>query len=193
MTKFFIGGLIFALAIATAQSQTGAIHAATAQADADKVPSLPSDEEIGELLDKATEYVQAYQRTFTNAKHTLDEAPTPGFLDKANQLCTQATTAISAIKKNGPSAFALVSLIAVLDDMSLNAARASSMSMIVGMREDKGDSANHAIQDFQDLAQAEKNCYDISELILHATLRYIAVEENALSRIFASQKESTPK
>lgn len=31
--------------------------------------------------------------------------------------------------------------------------------------------------DFQNLAQASKNCCDISELILHSTLRLIAFEE----------------
>ena len=43
-----------------------------------------------------------------------------------------------------------------------------------------------------DLAQAGKNCYDISELILHATLRYIAVEENLLQTLYQQQKSTSP-
>jgi hypothetical protein len=189
MNKLLIGALTVALAIPAVRP----VSAQAAQAQAEKTPSLPSDEEIGDLLDKATEYVQTYQRAFTNAKHTLDKSPTPGFIEKATQLCSQANFTIASIKKNGPSAFALVSLIAVLDDMSLNGARASSMAMIVGMQENKANPADHAMQDFQDLAQAEKNCYDISELILHATLRYISVEESALQTLFARQKAAQPK
>ena len=34
--------------------------------------------------------------------------------------------------------------------------------------------------DSQNLAQAEKHCYDISDLLLHSTLRVIAVEEQML-------------
>jgi hypothetical protein len=74
----------------------------------------------------------------------------------------------------------LVGLIAILDDMSLNAARASAATTIVALQEDKSDPKNHAMSDFLDLAQAEKNCYDISELILHPTLRLISVEERVL-------------
>jgi hypothetical protein len=44
------------------------------------------------------------------------------------------------------------------------------------------------MNDFLSLAQAEKNCYDISELLLHATLRYIAVEETALHTLIDRQK-----
>jgi hypothetical protein len=95
---------------------------------------------------------------------------------------------ISAIKKNGMSAFALVALIGVLDDMSLNAAKASSVAVIVGLHQSTPDSQRRAGQDMQDLAQAGKNCYDISELLLHSTLRLIAVEESILHKISDSQK-----
>lgn len=151
--------------------------------------SLPSEEEIGDLLNKASEYVQTYRQTFTNTKPSLDKAPTPGFFDKGIELSSQASGSIAAIKENGSSAYALVGLIAILDDMSLNAARASAMTMILALEEDKTDPKNHAMEDFQNLAQAEKNCYDISELLLHATLRYIAVEEKALHTLLDHQKQ----
>jgi hypothetical protein len=83
-----------------------------------------------------------------------------------------------------------VGLIAVLDDMSVNAARASAMAMIVGMEPQAGKDPNHsAPMDMQDLAQAEKNCVDISELILHSTLRLIAVEENILHTLSDGMKQ----
>jgi hypothetical protein len=53
--------------------------------------------------------------------------------------CAAASQVISAIRKNGSSAVALVSLIAILDDMSLNGARASSATMMVAVSEDKGN------------------------------------------------------
>ena len=86
------------------------------------------------------------------------------------------------------SAYALVALIGVLDDMSLNAAKASGIAVVVGLRESSPDSKRRDGQDMQDLAQAGKNCYDISELILHSTLRLIAVEEAVLHKLSDSQK-----
>jgi hypothetical protein len=67
--------------------------------------------------------------------------------------------------------------------MSLIGARASASTMVVALREDRADPKNHAMQDFQDLAQAEKSCYDISGLLLQATLRYIALEEKTLATV----------
>jgi hypothetical protein len=154
----------------------------------DVTPSMPSTEEVNELLSKASEYITQYQSTFKNAKATLDNSPDAGFSEKSNELCSQASSLITAVKKNGPSAYALVGLVGVLDDMSLNAARASSMAIIVGLQQGNPDQQKHAIQDVQDLAQAEKNCYDISELVLHATLRLIAVEEKVLHSISDQQK-----
>lgn len=150
---------------------------------------MPSEAEIGELVSKANEYVDTYRRTFENTKASLDKAPTPGFYERAMEECAQAAEVISAIKKNGSTAVALVTLISILDDMSLNGARASAAMMLVAASEDRTKPSNHAMQDFQDIAQAEKNCYDISELLLHATIRYISAEENALRTLLHNQKQ----
>jgi hypothetical protein len=152
------------------------------------LPSMPSTEEINDLLSKASEYAAEYRMTFKNAKPTLDKTPTPGFVEKSDELCSQANAIIAAIKKNGPTAYALVTLVGVLDDMSLNGARASAMSMIVALQQGAPEANRHALEDVQDLAQVEKNCYDISELILHSTLRLIAVEEQVL-HVLTDQKK----
>jgi tRNA splicing ligase len=158
------------------------------QADApSKVPNMPSEAEIGELINKASEYVDTYKRTFTNAKASIDKAPTNGFDQSAATLADQASGVITAIKKNGSTGVALLSLLTILDDMSLNAQKASAVVMIVALREDKTNRNNHAMQDFQDLAQAGKNCYDISELLFHAAIRYISAEETAL-RVLLDKK-----
>jgi hypothetical protein len=59
---------------------------------------MPSEEEIGELLSKASEYVSSYRQTFTNAKPSLDKVPTPGFYEKGMELSTQAGRAIIRIR-----------------------------------------------------------------------------------------------
>lgn len=79
---------------------------------------MPSEAEIGELISKASEYVDTYKRTLTNTKASLDNAPPPGFYDKAMEECAAGSQIISAIRKNGSTGVALVSLIATLDDMS---------------------------------------------------------------------------
>jgi hypothetical protein len=188
---FIVGvGLMFAALSASAHPQALPGHTSPGgeARQSSNVPELPSEEEIGELLSKASEYVQTYQQTFTSSKPSLDKAATPGFYAKGMEQSAQASHAIAAIKKNGSSAYALVGLIAILDDMSLNGARASAATALVALRENQADPKNHARSDFVSLAQAEKNCYDISELLLHATLRYIAVEETALQALLDQKK-----
>ncbi len=189
MSKLAIGALTALLSVSLAypQSRPGLVSANNT-AQASKTSSMPSEEEIGELLSKANEYVEIYQQTFKSTKHSLDKAANPGFYEKGMELSAQALGAIAALKKNGSSAYALVGLIAILDDMSLNAARASAATTLVALEENRSDPANHAKDDFLSLAQSEKNCYDISELLLHATLRYISVEETALRMLLDRQK-----
>jgi len=154
-----------------------------------EVPTMPSDAEIGDLVSKASEYVDTYRLTFKNAKASLDKAPNPGFYEQAMALCDQASGVITTIKKNGATAVSLVVLLTVLDDMTLNGARASASTMIVALSENKSNRNDHAMQDFQDLAQAEKNCYDVSELLSHATIRYISVEETTLRTLLDREKQ----
>ena len=156
---------------------------------ASSIQQMPSEAEIDELLSKAAEYVESYRQTFASAKPSLDKAPTPGFYEKGIDLSSQASETISAIRKNGPSAYALVGLLAVLDDMTINATRAYAVTMVVATGESSSNPKDRAMQDFQNLAQAGKNCYDISELLLHATLRLISVEEQALHTLAAQRKK----
>jgi hypothetical protein len=180
MPKSAVGALPLLLVALVAHGQTTARSPGAGSPD---VANMPSEAEIGELLSKASEYVETYKQTFAAAKGSLEKASQPGFYDRAATMCAQASQVIAAIKKNGSTAVALVSLIAVLDDMSLNGARASASTLLLAV-EDK-----RAMQDFQNLAQAEKNCYDISELLLHATIRYISAEEAPLRALLELQKK----
>lgn len=190
MPKLVIAVLALLFAGSLAYSQAPVHHASSSNGvvSPTDVPSMPSEEEIGELLGKTSEYVNTYQQTLSSTKYSLDKAATPGFYEKGMELSKHAIDVIDAIKKNGTSAYSLVALIGILDDMSLNAARASAAATLVALKEDRTDPKNHAMDDFVSLAQAEKNCYDISELLLHATLRYISVEETALRVLLDKQK-----
>jgi hypothetical protein len=191
MTKLISGvvAMLFAFSAAYAQTSPGNAAPQSETTLSSNVPSMPSEAEIGELLSKANEYVDTYKQTFKATKQSLDKDSNPGFYDKGMALCAQASDIIAMIKKNGSSAVALVSLIAVLDDMSLNGARASAETMLLAVTEDKSDRTNHAMQDFLDIAQAEKNCYDISELLFHVTIRYVSNEEAALRVLLDHQKQ----
>lgn len=185
-----MGSLLALLTVFPVSAQkaphAGAAHNQSAAAS--DVPTPPSDAEIGELLSKASEYVDTYKQTFKNAKASLDAATTPGFYESGMTLSEQASSVIAAIRKNGPTAVALVSLLTILDDMSLNAAKASSATMLVAISQDKSNRDNPAMQNFLNLAQAGKNCYDISELLFHATLRLITSEETMLRTLLDNQK-----
>jgi hypothetical protein len=182
MTKLAIGCLALLLTSLPPSSKSAILVASSVQ-------QMPSEAEIDELLGKAAEYVDSYRQTFTSAKPSLDKASTPGFYEKGIELSSQASETITAIRKNGASAYALVGLLAVLDDMTINATRAYAATMLVAAGESSSNPKDRAMQDFQDLAQAGKNCYDISELILHATLRLISVEEQALHTLAAQRKK----
>jgi hypothetical protein len=97
MFKLALGTLAVLLASLSARTQTPPHRSSPAPALT--TPQMPSEEEIGELLSKASEYVNSYRQIFTNAKPSLDKAPTPGFYEKAMELSTQAAGAIGAIQK----------------------------------------------------------------------------------------------
>jgi hypothetical protein len=126
--------IVFAAHAQTTPHKAAAHNQATASAD---VPSMPSEAEIGELVGKASEYVDTYKQTFKNTRASLDKAPNPGFYEKGMELSEQASGVIAAIRQNGSTGVALVSLLTILDDMSLNAAKASSEKMIVTPSQDK--------------------------------------------------------
>jgi hypothetical protein len=155
-------------------------------------PTMPSAEEINDLLSKASEYVAVYETTFKNAKPTLDRSPAPGFFETSKDLSSNANSIIATIKKNGMSAYALVFLVKILDNMSLNAGRASTVAVFVQFQGDTPDLKHRAALDMQDISQAGKNCYDISELLLRPTLRYVAVEEDLLQTLSEQRKSTSP-
>jgi hypothetical protein len=103
----------------------------------------------------------------------VDPSLSKNYLDAAYAAST-AHWMIQTVHKNGPSAYALVGLLATLDDLSLDAARAALIFAKLGTsRTDANDSVIL-------LTAVGTGCNDIAELIMHATLRFIQAEEKAL-------------
>lgn len=148
--------------------------------------NLPSKEEISELMSKASEKVTAFKVALRIAKpdlDALDKSIEPKYLDAADT----AEFTIKAIQKNGPTAYTLVSLVSLLDDLSLDAATGSSQLAVsyIGKKLKGGSVRDTSLESVSILITAQTGCYDISELILHATLRYIAVEDKILESVLS--------
>jgi hypothetical protein len=149
---------------------------------------VPSDAEINELLSKATQKVAAFQETVNAAKPILDKINpklSVNYLDTA----TTAQTMIKATQQNGPSAYRLVGLLATLDDLTIGSANAS----IILVKSDEEQIIKGRQADPSRLALAlqfegiQSGCNDISELVMHSTLRLIAAEEAILDKLSNSQ------
>jgi hypothetical protein len=89
-------------------------------------------------------------------------------------------TMIAAIREKGPSAYRLVGLVVTLDDLSLDAATASILLF----------NAQKAVAADISLLIASKNgCNDIAELLFHATMRLVKIEEDLLDQVVSDSKE----
>jgi hypothetical protein len=151
--------------------------------------SLPSKAEISELLSKADEKVSGFEQAIKTVKPTLagiDFSLTAKELDAAST----THTIIQAIQKNGPTGYGLVGLVATLDDLNSNASRSALVlvsadrdRVLTGGRSDP-NTAGFVVA----LTSAGNACNDIAELIMHATLRYLSVEEAVLSQLLDSKK-----
>ena len=142
--------------------------------------SMPSNDEIFELLAKAEEKVSAFESGLKSIKTDLDKADpksSPKYLDAA----TAAHKIIKDIRKNGPSAYALVGLVTTLDDLSLDAATASITLLLFQIK--SGQTENSGLWFLVPLLTSKNDCTDISELIMHATLRLIRTEEDILDKL----------
>lgn len=140
-----------------------------------------------ELANKADEKVADFQAVLKKAAPYLDKHTVQTDEDAVNT----TRYIIEAIRKKGADAYVLVSLLSALDDLSLDASRAS-LSVLVAYTQNssKGDTTNNsAIMSVMELSDSVKSLSDISELLLHATLRYVAAEENTLIKSLGRQKK----
>lgn len=142
--------------------------------------SMPSNDEIFELLAKADQKVSGFENAIKGITPTLDKAD-----QKLSKMYADAGAAahviILSIRKNGPSAYSLMSLVTTLDDLSLDAATATVELLL--LRIQSGQTAASSLDFLVPLMTSKNECNDISELIMHATLRHIHAEEDVLEKL----------
>ena len=151
--------------------------------------SMPSQKEFSELLAKADEKVSAFEAAIKNARPGLDKVD-PKYATNYLDAAATAHLLISGTIKKGPTAYRLVGVLATLDDLSLDAANGSAF--LLAADEDraspKGVSPNgNTLSAVLALSSAGTSCNDIAELIFHATMRLIAVEETTLYKLLDTQ------
>jgi hypothetical protein len=160
----------------------------------DQSLSMPSSAEIGELLSKADQKVTGFEVAVKLAKPHLDEINlrlSSNYLDTAST----AHMLIQSTQKNGASAYRLVGLLATLDDLSLDAANANVLLRQSDLEQlSKGKSPNvAALGSIVALSNSGAAVNDISELIMHATLRFVGAEEAVLEKVLAKMDSNAPE
>ncbi len=151
--------------------------------------NMPSEAEVGELTAKAGEKVEAFQKTLEAVKTFLDKAD-PAAYSKDQNAVETARLILSSLKKNGRSAYGLVSLLTTLDDLDLDATQDTQAILIFGTKAmaDGRHPPDGMTTAVLMLTSAASSLYDISELVMHATLRFVAGEEAVLAKVFADTK-----
>jgi hypothetical protein len=143
--------------------------------------SFPSKEEISQLVQKANQRVTDFERVVQAAKPFLSEDRFKSDTDAV----TAAHRIIGGLNKNGLSAYALVALTIKLDDLVVSGDRSVQDILRDGWKGTiSGKAANVSGLDSAvrlNVAGAAVN--DITDLIGHATLRLINVEETALEKL----------
>lgn len=152
-------------------------------------PNLPTKEELSELISKADEKVASFEQAMKTVRPTLDRID-PGLTTKSLDAASTAHTIIDTMQKNGPTGYRLVMLITTLDDLNSNAFRSALVILstdreraVAGGRADRNTTGFVLA-----LSSAGNSCNDIAELIMHATLRYLSVEETLLAQFLDDRK-----
>jgi len=143
--------------------------------------TMPSSAEILELANKADEKVKVFEKALKASAPYLDKDT----VQTDQSAADGAHTLINTIRKNGPSMYGLVGLLSTLDDLTLDASRASR-AIILAMSQNslKINSQNDPpTMTVMALMESENSLYDISDLLLHVTLRYAAAENDVLEEL----------
>ena len=146
-----------------------------------RLQGMPSNEEISELIDKAEQKVAGFEQAIKAVQPPLDPI-SAGYGKSVLGTSATARTMIAAIREKGPSEYRLVGLVVTLDDLSLDSSTASILLF----------NAQKAVAgDVSLLISAKNGCNDISELLFHATMRLIKIEEDLLDEV-ASDSTKKP-
>jgi len=161
-----------------------------AYAQSEQQIDFPSKGEISALVNKAAEDVVGYEAAIRAAKLNMDKAD-PRLFQRDMEAISAAREVVGAIQKNGASAYTLVTLLSVLDDIGLNASRDVFQTEAFYLQPDRIDTDHTELTaEMLVLSGEAKACSGISELILHTTLRYVDAEETILSTMLTQVKSS---
>jgi hypothetical protein len=151
---------------------------------------MPSKEEVSELLNKANEKVAVFEKAVKLVKPHLDQA-NPKLVPNYLHAASTAHTLIQSTLSTGASAYRLVGIMATLDDLTLDAANGSLQILATrderisqGHKADVGDLDAVAV-----LSSAGTGIGDVSELLMHATLRFVGAEEDVLDKMLAATEK----
>ncbi|MFY9732273.1 MAG: hypothetical protein WB723_14110 [Candidatus Acidiferrales bacterium] len=135
----------------------------------------PTKQEIVALAHKADESVTLFEQ----ANKAADPFIPDSAVKKGADAASTAHQLVDAITKNGLSAYALVSLVIALNDVTFNAAvDAQTISRKAMTAATAGQTVNlNALAAADSLSVVQSSCKGISEQIGHAALRLIK-EEN---------------
>lgn len=156
-------------------------------APAAQAGQMPSKIEVNQLVDKTAEKLNGLEKSLRAIKPLLDKVD-PAAFQQDMDACDAGLAAVSAIRKNGPSAYALVGLISILDDLKVDTI--ASLPALANEATKLDPNARLvAVADISGFIQGGNACYDMSELLLHTTLRYISVEESLLNELMDHGKK----
>jgi hypothetical protein len=152
----------------------------------EQLHTMPSSAEILELADKANENVLSFEKALEAASPYLDDDTVKN--DKV--AAENAHAIIDAIRKKGASMYGLVGLLSCLDDLTLDASRASRSIMVGIAANSLKDNSSHnaAAMTAMSLMGSENSLFDISDFFLHVTLRYAAAEDDAIEQVLKQLK-----
>jgi len=145
---------------------------------------FPSKEEIGDLVHQAEQKVAEYERVLNAVgKHLPADK-----LKEDHETVSAARQVISALKTNEPSAYSLVALTVTLDDLNGDAmgdTEAVLKQLVLNAASGKPADAG-ALSAVVALTDTGNGVRDISELLFHATMRYVHAEESLLADLIAA-------
>ena len=176
------------LRIATAIVLTALLAQPCLAQTSEQLHTMPSSAEILELANKADENIRGFEKALKASAPYLDKDTVQG--DQAAVDAAHMPPS-AQFRKNGPSMYVLVGLLSSLDDLTLDAARASRIIILaMGQNSFKDSSAQGSATaaGMALITVTENSLYDISDLFLHVTLRYAAAENDLMVELLKKVK-----
>jgi hypothetical protein len=148
--------------------------------------TLPSSAEILELANKADEKVHGFEMVLQEVAPELDKDTVQTDQDAAKM----AHTIIAMIRNKGASTYSIVGLLSILDDLTLDASRASRIVLFSYTKNlvNGNQPSNVILTKVIALTDAETSLHDISDLWLHMALRYVAATDDLMEQLFEKLK-----